>query len=241
MAITQPSKGAEIRARLDHPVIDADGHTVEFEPAFLDHLKHVGGADIVERYTSRLHGGSRAQWYAQSLEARREHRTLRPPWWALPTKNTLDRATATLANLLRERLDDLGIDFTILYPTRGLSFVHLHNDEMRRATCRALNLFHADIFREHADRMTPAAVIPMHTPEEAIEELEYAVKDLGLKAAMIAGHGRRSIPVVAREAPQMARTPRGWIRLASTATTTTIRSGPSASSSRLCRRRTPAA
>ena len=29
--------------------------------------------------------------------------------------------------------------------------------------------------------MTPAAVIPMHTPEEAIEELEYVVKQLGLK------------------------------------------------------------
>ena len=29
--------------------------------------------------------------------------------------------------------------------------------------------------------MTPAAVVPMHTPEEAIEEATYAVRELGLK------------------------------------------------------------
>jgi hypothetical protein len=35
MATTQTSKSAAVRARLNHPVIDSDGHTVEFEPAFL--------------------------------------------------------------------------------------------------------------------------------------------------------------------------------------------------------------
>ena len=33
--------------------------------------------------------------------------------------------------------------------------------------------------------MTPAAIIPMHTPEEAIAELEFAVKQLGYKVAML--------------------------------------------------------
>ena len=33
--------------------------------------------------------------------------------------------------------------------------------------------------------MTPAAIIPTHTPEEAIEELEFAVKQLGYKVAML--------------------------------------------------------
>src|SRR5260370_8816636 len=33
--------------------------------------------------------------------------------------------------------------------------------------------------------MTPAAIIPMHTPGEAIEELEFAVKQLGYKVAML--------------------------------------------------------
>ena len=44
MTITHSSKGAEIRSRLDHPVIDADGHTIEITPVVLDFVKEVGGA-----------------------------------------------------------------------------------------------------------------------------------------------------------------------------------------------------
>ena len=36
-----------------------------------------------------------------------------------PTKNTLDRATAMLPRLMYERLDDLGLDFAVVYPTAG--------------------------------------------------------------------------------------------------------------------------
>jgi len=42
MATTHGSKSAAIRARVNHPIIDSDGHTVEFEPAFLDYLRQVG-------------------------------------------------------------------------------------------------------------------------------------------------------------------------------------------------------
>ena len=36
MSTTYPSKSAEVRSKLDHPVIDSDGHMIEFEPGFLD-------------------------------------------------------------------------------------------------------------------------------------------------------------------------------------------------------------
>jgi hypothetical protein len=51
--------------------------------------------------------------------------------------------------------------------------------------------------------MTPAAVIPMHTPEMAIEEAEYAVRVLGLKAILIAGYVTRPIPRIHREHPEL--------------------------------------
>ena len=41
--------------------------------------------------------------------------------------------------------------------------------------------------------MTPAAHIPMHTPDEAIAELEHAVGELGFKAIMINGLIHRPI------------------------------------------------
>jgi predicted TIM-barrel fold metal-dependent hydrolase len=42
-------------------------------------------------------------------------------------------------------------------------------------------------------------------PQEAIVELEYAVKQLGFKAVMMAGHVIRPIPEVVRRAPELAR------------------------------------
>lgn len=44
------SKSAEIRGRVRHPIIDSDGHTVEFLPAFLDVLREVAGSTIADRY-----------------------------------------------------------------------------------------------------------------------------------------------------------------------------------------------
>ena len=205
MATTHLSKSATVRARLNHPVIDSDGHMIEFEPGFLDSLRQVGGRTMVDRFLSdeRNTGswGRLSRWYRLSPEERRDQRATRSPWWALPTKNTLDRATAVLPKLLHERMDDIGLDFTVLYPTLGLSLPHIENEELRRATCRALNRFCADYFCEYADRMTPAAAIPMHTPREAIDELEYVVRELGLKAIMMAGHVQRPIPAAARKNP----------------------------------------
>lgn len=202
MTMTTQSKSAKVRSRLTHPVIDSDGHMIEFEPGFIDYLQKVGGSSMVARFRSdeRNTGswGRLFDWYRLSPEERRAQRTTRSPWWALPTKNTLDRATAVLPKLLHSRMDEIGLDFTVLYPSLGLAFPHIENEELRRATCRALNMFCADYFREYADRMTPAACIPMHTPQEAIEELEHCVQQLGLKAIMMAGHVQRPIPAAVR-------------------------------------------
>jgi predicted TIM-barrel fold metal-dependent hydrolase len=211
MATTIVSKSAAVRARLNHPVIDSDGHTVEFEPAVMERLQQVGGPGIVERYKSkRMEGmaaglGGMLAWHRMTPEERRDRRATVPAWWALPAKNTLDRATSMLPTLLYQRLDDMGIDLTVLYPTFGLLAPHLDDEEIRRAACRAFNTYHADVFREYADRIVPVAVIPMHTPQEAIAELEYAVRTLGMKAVMLAGHVLRPVPAVARTAPEAAR------------------------------------
>jgi predicted TIM-barrel fold metal-dependent hydrolase len=109
-----------------------------------------------------------------------------------------------MPQLLYERLEEFGIDFAVLYPTSGLALPRIPEAAMRRTTCRAFNTFSADYFRAFADRLTPAAVIPMHTPEEAIEELEYATTQLGLKAVMMGSLIRRPVPAVAEEHPEVA-------------------------------------
>jgi hypothetical protein len=57
-------------------------------------------------------------------------------------------------------------------------------------------MYIADSFRDFADRLTPAAAIPMNTPAEAIAELEH-VKQLGLKAVVMGSLIRRPIPAYA--------------------------------------------
>ena len=117
-----------------------------------------------------------------------------------------------LPKLLYQRLGEMGMDFAVLYPTAALRIPFIADEETRKATCRAFNRFSAEQFREFSDRLTPVAMIPMYTPKEAIVELEYAVKNLGLKVAMMpaaappdsrGGRSRRraqSIRAVARHA-----------------------------------------
>jgi predicted TIM-barrel fold metal-dependent hydrolase len=209
-------KVAEIRRKLGHPILDGDGHILEFVPAFLDYIKQVGGPRIAERYLASLKsggghnfdggrtGGAVAGWYGMTPEQRRDKRLTRPSFWNWPTGSTLDRATIMLPDLLRARLDEIGIDFSVVYTSMGLHVIRNPDEEIRRAGCRALNLMYSEIFHDHAARMTPAALIPMHTPQEAIEELDYAVKTLGLKAIMIGSIVRRPIPEVLRNHPEAA-------------------------------------
>jgi len=192
---------SRLRASLGHPVIDADGHLIETAPVFKGYLHEFvaehGGGDLAERFARA--GGMDYDdmvlrpWSALSWEERRASWATRPPWWSLPAANTLDRATGHLPRLMYERLDDLGIDFAVVYPSRGLTTTAIADDEVRQMACRALNAFNAEVYGPFADRMAVVAQIPMHTPEEAIAELDFAVGELGFKAIMINGIVHRPI------------------------------------------------
>ena len=51
------STSARVRARLDHPVIDADGHIVECTPVLLEYMKDVGGPGLAQGGTSTSPSG----------------------------------------------------------------------------------------------------------------------------------------------------------------------------------------
>ncbi len=197
------SRSEKIRARLGHPIIDSDGHTVELTPVYFDYLKQAGGPELVDRYVKASAARGTNPWHDMSESERRHDWTRCPPWWAGPAW-TLDRATASLPRLLQERMEELGLDYAVLDPPEGMGGPPVFRDEeLRRASCRALNTFHAEIYRDCADRVTPAAVIPFENPREAIEEMEYAVNELGLKVIVFT-HQRRPIPEAQGAAPELA-------------------------------------
>jgi predicted TIM-barrel fold metal-dependent hydrolase len=181
-----------IKARLEHPVIDSDGHAIEYLPLVRDILEQQAGADAAAAL-DRTTGGAAAM-RGRPADEMRAAGMVRISWWGLPARNTLDRATALLPGLLARRIEEIGIDHAILYPTYGLGAAQQEDPDIRRAVVRAFNTFYADAFCEYAASLTPVGIIPMHTPDEAIAELEHATSQLGLKAFMFGGPIARPVP-----------------------------------------------
>jgi hypothetical protein len=141
------SKSAAIRARLTHPIIDSDGHQVEPGPIFLDYLKEVGGPSVVERFKHATYDSSyNPGWRELSPLERHDQRAIRPTWWAVPARNTRDLATALLPKLFYERMDEMGLDVSVVYPTASLLGVQISDEEVRRAAARAINKLKVDMF-----------------------------------------------------------------------------------------------
>jgi predicted TIM-barrel fold metal-dependent hydrolase len=193
-----------LKKRLRHPIVDADAHQLETVPVLLDFIREAGGSAMPERFANYMRHQRRT--FELSWEQRYDTRTAMPVWWPVPTANTLDRATTQLPRLLYERMDEIGLDFSIVYPGMGLQIVTLPgiaDAELRQVCARAFNNCYAELFRDYRDRLTPAAAVPMHTPAEAIAELEH-IHAIGLKVAVIAGDVLRPVPSVAREHPELA-------------------------------------
>jgi predicted TIM-barrel fold metal-dependent hydrolase len=175
----------EVREALGHPIVDADGHTIEVTPVLLEHLDEVGGPAAVDAYRRFP---VKRQFV---LDDGDPYNTEDSGSWVWPTRNTYDRASATFPALYAARAEELGIDFSVIYPSEGLFASQIGDTDLRLAACRAYNRYAAETFAPHAAQLTPAAVIPCHTPAEAVDELTYAVRELGMKAAVLRSFVKR--------------------------------------------------
>ena len=174
-------------ARIDHPIVDIDGHIVESIPVVIEYMRRVAGHDVADRFASATPSfASRNAGLLEAVDGKASATpgVFIPPWWTV-SSSALDRATAFLPGLLHERLDEIGLDFSVLYSSVGLACFAHPDEAIRRGSCRGLNTYLADMCDGYGDRLTPAAVIPAHTPGEAIAELEHAVEVLGFKAAVL--------------------------------------------------------
>jgi hypothetical protein len=109
MSTNGSTEARKLRSGLDHPIIDADGHWIEYLPVMREEFRRIGGEAAVEALavaTERVPNALR-----MSLPERRRRRVGMEAFWSSPSENVLDRAGAMLPRLMYERLDDLGIDF----------------------------------------------------------------------------------------------------------------------------------
>ena len=93
---------AQIRTKLNHPVIDADGHWLEYGPVFSEQMRKVSGdlaadAFIVSQRTTKEN-------LSTPVEERRRRRVGMEGVWTRQAVNTRDRATAMFPRYLYERL-----------------------------------------------------------------------------------------------------------------------------------------
>jgi predicted TIM-barrel fold metal-dependent hydrolase len=185
-----------VRDALGHPVIDADAHHVEVSVAFADFVRDNGGARFLEDPTVKAaglsdEGGEQVPGLA---DRRRLGLSARPVWWT--PSDTFDYATTAMPALYHERLGEAGIDFAVVYPSRGLTLLSMENADTRVGLARLYNEYVAQAYAPYRDRISPVAVIPAHTPAEGIAALEHA-HCLGLKAALMPSFVWRPIPAFA--------------------------------------------
>ena len=88
-----------------------------------------------------------------------------------------------------EFLDDVGIDTTVLYPSAGLGYGKVVNEDYAIAVCRAYNDWMYETYLKRDSRFKGVALIPMQEPSAAVEELRRAVEELGMVGTMLPSNG----------------------------------------------------
>ena len=137
MTTTRNMTAADVRSEVGHPIIDADGHFMEFMPLLNDEvltsLEEVGGAALRDRFRAHaLQELDTAVFEAdRSVPAVVDGWRSMPSWWGNPVSDPRDRATAHLPSLMYDRLEELGIDFMLIYPSWTLGFLMSTDDELR--------------------------------------------------------------------------------------------------------------
>src|SRR4051795_13022480 len=107
---------AAIRARLPHPVIDIDGHMAEYFPALAPYLEGEG-LSLDHPSLQRMlppYGGTDRSWHERPPPGGGAPRPPGGRGGSAPAARTIDLATALFPELMYSRLDDLGLDFSVV-------------------------------------------------------------------------------------------------------------------------------
>jgi uncharacterized protein len=86
-------------------------------------------------------------------------------------------------------LTEVGIERTVLYPTKALAYGKIVSLDYSVAICRAYNDWLHDRYLQRDERFKGMALIPMQDPQAAVEELRRAVTELDMLGAMLPSNG----------------------------------------------------
>jgi uncharacterized protein len=86
-------------------------------------------------------------------------------------------------------MDAAGISQTVLYPTAGLGYAFIQNPDWAIDLARAYNDWIYNAYLKIDPRLKAVALIPVHNPEAAADELDRAVSELGMVGAILPAPG----------------------------------------------------
>jgi hypothetical protein len=89
---------AQIRSQLSHPIVDGDGHWLEYAPVFSEKMRKAAGDKGADGFLAALRSTSDALKMQPGERARRG--VAQPNFWNRQAENTLDRATAMMPKML---------------------------------------------------------------------------------------------------------------------------------------------
>jgi len=144
------------------PVIDADGHYLENPTDIRKHLP-----DPWNRRQTPL-WPSDQPWDNQLFQTRGGEMT----WRELPPAEQMERWVRLIeAN---------NFEAAILFPTGSGGVAKLQETDYAIAVARAVNDYVAHDLNSHDPRVQAVGVLPLRTPEAAVQEMRRAVQELGL-------------------------------------------------------------
>ena len=161
MANTVKTKSAAVRAKLTHPVVDADAHIQEILPVVVEYMRDVGGQKVADRYNASLPAGAQGTftgldriggakgWHGLTAQQRRDMRVLRPQFWTLSTRRSIS-ATVMLPNLYRDS-STISASTSRFYILGGLPFLRKSRRGNSRSDVARSTMF-AELYGPHADR-----------------------------------------------------------------------------------------
>ena len=145
-------------------VIDADGHVLETD------------AELEEYFDGEYTGHRRSGVFSifPSLDG-----------WPRGFVRGLNKVTRISAKEWIEFIDGSQISAAVLYPTAGLSFGLIQDPDWACVVARMYNNWLADRYCKVDPRLKGVAMLPVHNPQQAADELHRAVKELGMVAGLL--------------------------------------------------------
>ncbi|HWO41676.1 MAG TPA: amidohydrolase family protein [Candidatus Eisenbacteria bacterium] len=158
-------------SRIATRVIDGDGHVIEDTAGIIAHMSSpyreiARRKGVIFPPLDHLHTGR-----AVETPPQRDGRApVGPEGWL-------------------EFLDDVGIEWTVLYPTVALAYGKIVSLDYAVEAARAYNDWLYDTYLSFNPRFKGMALIPMQDPEAAAAELRRAVTELRMLGAMMPSNG----------------------------------------------------